>query len=139
MIASFTDNQTGYSRKATITITVNGIPPVQVTIRQTEGHPAFKLTATTVNLQGGGFGLQFYASCNTDDVKMTYVIITDPLASSPMTFNLNGNIFAKYVTFALQSPDYAYPKKIGTWSFKFVGNLTSDGSPFSVSQEFIVQ
>lgn len=95
--------------------------------------PAFNVTAATVQLQGGGEGLQFAAKCTNDDVKMTKVIITDPLQTSPITYNLNGNYFVKNEVFALQAADEAYYKTIGTWSFNFVGNRTADGASFSVN------
>jgi hypothetical protein len=100
--------------------------------------PAFTMTATTVNLQGGGFGLQFYAKCNNDDVKMTKVTITDPIASSTQTYNLNGTYFLKDEIFALQGADEAYLKSSGTWSFNFVGNRTADNVAFSVNATLAV-
>jgi hypothetical protein len=95
--------------------------------------PAFTMTATTVNLQGGGFGLQFFAKCSNDDVKMTKVVITDPIGSSTQTFNLNGTYFVKNEIFALQGTDEAYLKSAGNWSFNFVGNRTADNVAFSVT------
>jgi hypothetical protein len=93
--------------------------------------PAFIVTATTVQLQGGGDGLQFAAKCSNDDVKMTKVMITDPIQSAAITYNLNGTYFVKNEIFALQAQDQAYLKQIGTWTFVFVGNRTSDGTSFS--------
>jgi hypothetical protein len=94
--------------------------------------PAFTMTATTVNLQGGGFGLQFFAKCNNDDVKMTKVTITDPIASFSETYNLNSTVFIKDEIFGLQANDQAYLKSAGTWKFNFVGNRTADGAAFAV-------
>ncbi|MEI7727894.1 MAG: hypothetical protein WCK09_22495 [Bacteroidota bacterium] len=94
--------------------------------------PAFTMTATTVNLVGGGFGLQFFAKCNNDDVKMTKVMITDPIASFTETYNLNGTYFVKNEIFGLQATDVAYTKSAGTWKFNFVGNRTADGTAFAV-------
>jgi hypothetical protein len=94
--------------------------------------PSFIVTATTVNLQGGGFGLQFFAKCSNDDVKMTKVTITDPIASMSPTYNLNGNYFVKNQIFSLQADDEAYLKSSGTWRFNFVGNRTADGTAFAV-------
>ena len=95
--------------------------------------PAFNVTAATVQLQGGGEGLQFAAKCTNDDVKMTKVTITDPLQTNTITYNLNGEYFVKNEIFALQAADEAYFKSIGTWSFSFVGNRTADGASFSVN------
>lgn len=94
--------------------------------------PAFIVTATTVQLQGGGEGLQFAAKCTNDDVKMTKVLITDPIQSPAVTYNLNGTYFVKNEIFALQAADEAYFKQIGTWKFQFVGNRTADGTSFAV-------
>lgn len=94
--------------------------------------PAFTMTATTVTLQGGGFGLQFFAKCNNDDVKMTKVMLTDPIGSFTETYNLNGTYFVKNEIFGLQATDQAYTKSSGTWKFNFVGNRTADGAAFAV-------
>jgi hypothetical protein len=100
--------------------------------------PSFTMTSTTVNLQGGGLGLQFFAKCNNDDVKMTKVIISDPIGSFTETYNLNGTYFVQNEIFALQGTDLAYPKSTGNWSFNFTGNRTADGSSFSVNASLLV-
>ena len=41
--------------------------------------PVFTVTANTVQLQGGGEGLQFFAKCTNEDVKMTKVTYYDLL------------------------------------------------------------
>jgi hypothetical protein len=100
--------------------------------------PAFTMTATTVNLQAGGFGLQFFAKCNNDDIKMTKVTITDPIGSFSNTYNLGGTYYVKNEIFALQGTDEAYTKSSGTWRFNFVGNRTADGSSFAVDATLAV-
>jgi hypothetical protein len=100
--------------------------------------PAFTITATTVQLQGGGEGLQFFAKCNNDDVKMTKVTITDPIASFTQTYNLNGTYFVKNEIFGLQATTEAYIKSMGTWTFNFVGNRTADGTSFAVNGSLAV-
>jgi len=100
--------------------------------------PSFVVTATTVNLQGGGEGLQFYAKCANTDVKMTKVTVTDPIGTNSLTYNLNGTYFVANQVFMLEDATSAYTKEIGTWSFVFVGNLTSDGSAFSVGATLAV-
>jgi hypothetical protein len=100
--------------------------------------PAFTITATTVQLQAGGEGLQFFAKCNNDDVKMTKVTITDPIASFTQTYNLNGTYFVKNEIFGLQATNEAYGKSIGTWTFNFVGNRTADGVAFAVNGSLAV-
>ena len=100
--------------------------------------PAFIVTASTVPLQGGGDGLQFAAKCTNDDVKLTKVLITDPIQSPAITYNLNGTYFVKGEIFALQGTDEAYFKQIGTWKFQFVGNRTADGASFAVDASLSV-
>lgn len=95
--------------------------------------PAFIVTATTVQLQDGSDGLQFAAKCTNDDVKMTKVMITDPIQSAAVTFNLNGEYFVKGEIFALQDVNTAYYKQIGTWTFDFIGNRTADATSFTSS------
>ena len=41
--------------------------------KKTIPSPLFNITYTTINLQGGSAGVQFYASCTTTDVQMTKV------------------------------------------------------------------
>lgn len=100
--------------------------------------PTFTVTATTVQLQGGGEGLQFYAKCTNTDVKMTKVTVTDPIATNTSTYNLNGTYFVMNQVFMLEDQTSAYTKEIGTWTFSFVGNLTSDGTSFSVGASLSV-
>ena len=100
--------------------------------------PSFVVTATTVQLQGGGDGLQFYAKCTNDDVKMTKVTISDPIGAQPITYNLNGTYFVKNELFMLEDENEAYGKTIGTWKFNFVGNRTADGASFAVDASLAV-
>jgi hypothetical protein len=100
--------------------------------------PAFIVTATPVQLQGGGDGLQFFAKCTNDDVKMTKVMVTDPIQSPATTYNLNGTTYVKGEIFGLQATDEAYLKQIGSWTFVFVGNRTADNSSFTVSTSLAV-
>jgi hypothetical protein len=95
--------------------------------------PKFTVSAITVQLQGGGEGLQFFGTCTNDDVKMTKVTIYDPLNQQNITFNANGNTFVKGQAFDLQEVGTAYVKELGTWQFNFVGNRTADGVSFSES------
>ncbi len=93
--------------------------------------PAFIVTATTVQLQSGGAGLQFYAKCTNTDVKMTKVTINDPLGANTITYNLNGNYEVENEIFMLEDATTAYTDETGTWSFNFVGNINSDGTAFA--------
>lgn len=94
--------------------------------------PVFAITADSVQLQGGGAGLQFFAKCTNEDVKMTEVKVTSPIPAQTMTYSLNGSSFNKNTEFSLQDDNTAYFKELGTWNFIFVGTLTADNSDFSV-------
>jgi hypothetical protein len=100
--------------------------------------PAFTVSAITVQLQGGGEGLQFFAKCSNDDVKMTKVTIADPLSVQNITYNLNSTVFVKNEPFGLQAENEAYTKALGTWKFNFVGNRTADGASFAVDATLAV-
>ena len=100
--------------------------------------PSFTVTALTVQLQGGGEGLQFYGKCTNDDVKMTKVTIYDPLSVQNITYNINGNYYVKNEAFQLQDANVGYNKELGTWTFNFVGNRTADGASFSESASLSV-
>jgi hypothetical protein len=95
--------------------------------------PKFTVSAITVQLQGGGEGLQFYGTCTNDDVKMTKVTLYDPLNVQNITYNTNGNTYVKGEAFGLQDANTGYVKELGTWTFNFVGNRTADGASFSES------
>jgi len=95
--------------------------------------PVFTVTAKTVQLQGGGEGLQFTAKCTNEDVKMTKVTITDPLSVQITTYELNGTSYAKNSSIPLQDENLAYTKELGTWNFTFVGNRSTDNVSFSVN------
>ena len=77
----------------------------------------------------------FMFKCTSTDVKLTKVVITDPLAINPTTFDLQG------ATFLQNSPYYfntAFTKATGTWTFKFTGNRTSDNSGFISTTTLLV-
>ena len=117
----------------TISILLLSIAVLLTNCKKDPINPAFIVTGTTVQLQGGGDGLQFAAKCTNDDVKLTKVEIVDPLQSPAVTYNLNGTYFVEGEVFALQAVDEAYFKQIGTWSFTFIGNRTSDNGSFSTT------
>ncbi|MCX6252827.1 MAG: hypothetical protein NTX61_18995 [Bacteroidetes bacterium] len=94
--------------------------------------PAFGVSATPVTLDIGP-GLDFFATCTNDDVKMTKVTIYAPLNSSTYEFNLNGTYFLKNQIIALQADLTGYLKVSGIWTFSFVGNRTADGASFSTT------
>ncbi len=95
--------------------------------------PVFTVTANTVQLQGGGEGLQFSAKCTNEDVKMTEVTNTSPISVKTFKYDLDGKSYAKNSSIPLQDEDVAYFKELGTWNFIFLGNRTSDNESFSVN------
>ena len=99
--------------------------------------PVFTVTAATVNLQGGGLGLQFTAKCTNNDVKMTHVVLTDPVTGN-VTYDFSGASYIKNEAFGLQESNTAYTKNTGTWKFNFVGNRKSDGVAFAVDATLAV-
>jgi hypothetical protein len=99
--------------------------------------PSFIVTAVTVQLQGGGEGLQFTSVCTNTDVKLTKVTVKNPLGEA-IDYNANGNTAIKGQQFDLQATNTAYIKKLGTWNFTFVGNLSSDNTSFTVGASLLV-
>ncbi len=93
---------------------------------------SFIVTYLTVQLQAGGEGVQFYANCNSTDVKMTKVEILDPIHSGTVTYNLNGQGYVKSQIFDLQDAGTAYQKQGGTYQITFTGLRTVDNAPFTV-------
>ena len=100
--------------------------------------PAFIVTATNVTFQNGDAGLQFYAKCTNTDCKMTKVTINDPIGTNTVTYDLNGNYEVENEIFMLEDANTGYTKELGTWTFNFVGNRTSDGSSFASSASLLV-
>lgn len=100
--------------------------------------PVFTVTADSVTLQSGGKGLQFFGKCTNEDVKMTKVTIITPQSAQTATHQFNGTSYVKNTPFGLQDDNTAYEKKLGTWSFTFEGNRTSDNAAFSVNATLMV-
>lgn len=100
--------------------------------------PAFIVTATNVTFQDGSAGLQFYAKCTNTDCKMTKVTINDPIGANTTTYDLNGEYEVSNEIFGLQATNTGYTKELGTWTFNFVGNRTSDGSSFASNSTLLV-
>lgn len=95
--------------------------------------PLFTVTADSVQLQSGGEGLQFFGKCANEDVKMTKVTVITPQPAHTATHLFNGASYVKNTPFGLQDDNTAYDKKLGTWSFTFEGNRTSDNAAFTVN------
>jgi hypothetical protein len=99
--------------------------------------PSFTVTFSTVMLQGGGDGLQFFAKCTNQGVNMEKVTIIDP-ESTVVTYNYSGAPFAENELFPMQETNEAYLKQSGTWHFNLVGNRTSDDVAFAIDVSLTV-
>jgi hypothetical protein len=100
--------------------------------------PVFTVTFDSVQLQGGGIGLQFFGKCTNEDVKMTTVTLKTPISLHMYTYDLKGNPYSKNVSFPMQDLSTAYTKELGTWAVTFVGSRTSDNVSFSVNATIAV-
>jgi hypothetical protein len=91
----------------------------------------FMVTSTSVTLQTGEAGVEFYAFCTTLDVKISKVEILDPTRSNTIIYNLNSITRNKGENFALQDVGISYSKIGGIYQFTFTGNRVSDNSGFA--------
>jgi hypothetical protein len=98
--------------------------------------PTFTITADSVNLQGGGKGLQFFAKCTNNGVTMSNVTITNP-ASGIIVHVFKGASYAENAIFPMQATNEAYEKKTGTWKFNLTGS-SSGGTAFAVDATLAV-
>ena len=98
----------------------------------------FIVTYTSVQLQSGDAGVQFFAKCSTTDVKMTKVVILDPIQSGTTTYNLNSQVFVTNQIFGLQDETTAYLKTAGTYQITFTGLRVVDSAPFTVVENVSV-
>ncbi len=99
--------------------------------------PSFTVTSSTVQLQSGGEGLQFFAKCTNNDVAIDHISITNP-SSVTLVREYSGKSFLKNELFPMQESDAAYVKDAGTWKFNLVGNRTADGAAFAVDATLVV-
>jgi hypothetical protein len=87
----------------------------------TVSNPVFVMSST------GDPDVTFYFKCTTNDVKLTKIVITDPLGLINDTYDLQGSTFLQNIVYMF---NYSYAKETGTWTFKFYGNRASDGTGF---------
>ena len=71
--------------------------------------------------------LIFQFKCTTNDVKITKILITDPLSSFTDTYDLQGQTILQNIIYQF---NYSYLKSTGKWTFMFYGNRTGDNSGF---------
>jgi len=70
--------------------------------------------------------LIFQFKCTTNDVKLTKILISDPLGSFTDTYDLQGETILQNIIYQFS---YSYLKSTGKWTFMFYGNRT-DNSVF---------
>src|ERR1035438_8306052 len=80
-----------------------------------EPTPVFIITSTTVQLQDGSAGIEFFTVCSTTDVTMTKVEIVSPIHDYDITYNLGNQLYVKNQIFDLQAANTAYSKESGTY------------------------
>ena len=71
--------------------------------------------------------LIFQFKCTTNDVKLTKILITDPLGSITDTYDLQQATFLENIIYQF---GYSYLKATGKWTFVFYGNRSGDNSGF---------
>ena len=69
----------------------------------------------------------FYFKCTTNDVKLTKIVVSDPIGVINDIYDLQSATALQNVVYQLNN---SYPKESGTWTFKFTGNRASDNSGF---------
>lgn len=69
----------------------------------------------------------FQFKCTTNDVRLTKILISDPLASFTDTYDLQGLSVLQNTIYYF---DYSYLKSTGKWTFQFFGNRASDNTGF---------
>jgi hypothetical protein len=70
----------------------------------------------------------FYFKCTTNDVKLTKVVVSDPIGAINDTYDLQSANALENVIYQLST---SYQKETGTWKFVFTGNRVTDNSAFT--------
>jgi hypothetical protein len=92
--------------------------------------PGFTMSYDSVNLQGGGKGLQFYATCTNNGVSMGKISIKTP-QDSLYLYDQKGASFDKNAAIGMQESNTAYTKIKGTWKFNLAGS-SKGGTAYSI-------
>jgi len=69
----------------------------------------------------------FLFKCTTNDVKLTKIIVTDPMSLFSDPYDLQGASFLQNTVYQFGN---SYIKESGTWTFSFTGNRSNDNSGF---------
>ncbi|HTX87520.1 MAG TPA: hypothetical protein VMC08_00895 [Bacteroidales bacterium] len=72
----------------------------------------------------------FMFKCTNMDIKLTKVVISDPLTLFSDTYDCQGASYLQNIAYMI---NYSYTKETGNWNFQFTGNRSSDGSGFVVT------
>lgn len=103
-----------------------------------DNPPTFTVFSQGVTLTGGQAGLQFFGRCETDDVNMISVRVTNP-ANQSVEYNLGNALSLRGQNFACQDPNQGYYKYTGTWTLTFRGNKAAGTkSSFEVSVQHAI-
>jgi hypothetical protein len=95
--------------------------------------PTFQMSSTPDPLDNTK--IYFIFKCTTNDVKLTKIVVTDPLATLNETYDCQGATFLQNQIYYFTT---SYTKSAGTWSFVFTGNRTSDNSGFTATATLAV-
>ena len=98
--------------------------------------PTFTISYDSVSIVGGGKGLQFFAVCTNNGVKMTNVTLLTP-SSGQYIYDFGGASYNKDARFGLQGTNSAYTKFLGTWKVKLTGS-SSGGTAFTHDANVVV-
>ena len=77
----------------------------------------------------------FQFKCTTNDVRLTKVVISDPLGMINDTYDLQQMTVLMNTVYQF---NFSYTKASGKWSFTFTGNRSNDNSGF-VSITYLTQ
>ena len=99
--------------------------------------PVFTMSADTVALVGGGKGLEFFATCTNNGVKMVSVTLKTPQDSNYIYNQYNGASYSKNASIPMQATNTAYPKKIGVWKFNLTGS-SQGGTAFAIDETITI-
>ena len=91
-----------------------------IRIRPAPAAPTIAISAQSVDQEGGGKCLQFYA-IPAENLVLISVSIKNPLNDS-QTFPLNGATVAANLPVSLQDAASCYIQTSGTYTFTFTGN-----------------
>ena len=91
-------------------------------------NPSFIMSA--IPDQYDANAVYFLFKCTNMDIKLTKIIISDPLTLFSDTYDLQGTTYLQNTAYIFGS---SYTKETGNWSFQFTGNRQTDNTSFVVT------